>query len=72
VWCAPCRNSATSQAFVAELVPRKTSIRAVSIDISGEYQRAIRDAVPRAEICADALIALVYLCCTGLDIELPR
>ena len=29
------------------------SIRAVSIDMSGEYQRAIRAAVPDAEICFD-------------------
>src|SRR3954463_13205322 len=45
VWCAPGRNSATLQAFFDELGPRKTSIRAVSIDMSGEYQRAIRQAV---------------------------
>jgi transposase len=29
------------------------SIRAVSIDMSGEYQRAIRQAVPHAEVCFD-------------------
>jgi transposase len=53
VWCAPGRNSATLQAFFDELGPRKDSIRAVSIDMSGEYQRAIRAAVPQAEICFD-------------------
>jgi transposase len=53
VWCSPGRNSATLQAFFDELGPRKDSIRAVSIDMSGEYQRAIRDAVPQAEICFD-------------------
>ena len=53
VWCAPGRNSATLQAFFDELGPRKDSIRAVSIDMSGEYQRAIRQAVPDAEICFD-------------------
>jgi len=53
VWCAPGRNSATLQAFFAELGERKTSIRAVSIDMSGEYQRAIRAAAPHAEICFD-------------------
>ena len=53
VWCAPGRNSATLQAFFATLGERKTSIRAVSIDMSGEYQRAIRHAVPDAEICFD-------------------
>jgi hypothetical protein len=53
VWCRPGRNSATLGEFFAELGDRKTSIRAISIDMSGEYQRAIRDAVPDAEICFD-------------------
>jgi transposase len=53
VWCSPGRNSATLQAFFELLGDRKTSIRAVSIDMSGEYQRAIREAVPDAEICFD-------------------
>jgi len=53
VWCRPGRNSATLQAFFDELGPRKESIRAVSIDMSGEYQRAIREAIPQAEICFD-------------------
>jgi transposase len=53
VWCAPGRNSATLQGFFDELGDRKHSIRAVSIDMSGEYQRAIRQAVPDAEICFD-------------------
>ena len=53
VWCAPGRNSATLQGFFDELGPRKDSIRAVSIDMSGEYQRAIRQAVPDAHICFD-------------------
>ena len=53
VWCAPGRNSATLQGFFDELGDRKTSIRAVSIDMSGDYQRAIRDAIPQAEICFD-------------------
>ena len=53
VWCSPGRNSATLQAFFDELGPRKDSIRAVSIDMSGEYQRAIRAAIPDAEICFD-------------------
>ena len=53
VWCAPGRNSATLQGFFDELGDRKDSIRAVSIDMSGEYQRAIRQAVPDAEICFD-------------------
>jgi transposase len=53
VWCSPGRNSATLQAFFDELGESKDSIRAVSIDMSGEYQRAIRHAVPEAEICFD-------------------
>lgn len=53
VWCAPGRNSATLQGFFAELGDRKGSIRAVSIDMSGEYQRAIHAAIPQAEICFD-------------------
>jgi transposase len=53
VWCAPGRNSATLQGFFAELGDRGHSIRAVSIDMSGEYQRAIREALPHAEICFD-------------------
>jgi len=53
VGCAPGRNSATLQGFFDELGDRGESIRAVSIDMSGEYQRAIRAAVPHAEICFD-------------------
>ena len=53
MWCAPGRNSATLQGFFDQLGDRKDSIRAVSIDMSGEYQRAIRSAVPQAEICFD-------------------
>ena len=53
VWCSPGRNSATLQGFFDELGDRKNSIRAISIDMSGEYQRAIRAAVPQAEICFD-------------------
>jgi transposase len=53
VWCAPGRNSATLQAFFDELGDRKHTIKAVSIDMSGEYQRAIRKALPDAEICFD-------------------
>jgi transposase len=51
VWCRPGRNSATLAEFFADLGDRRHSIRAVSIDMSGEYQRALRDAVPRAEVC---------------------
>ena len=53
VWCAPGRNAATLNAFFAELGDRKYSIRAVSIDMSGGYQQAIRDSIPQADICFD-------------------
>jgi transposase len=53
VWCQAGRNSATLAEFFHLLGPRKHSIRAVSIDMSGEYQRAIRDAIPGAQICFD-------------------
>jgi transposase len=39
--------------FFSALGEATASIRAVSIDMSGEYQRAIRAAVPAAEICFD-------------------
>jgi transposase len=53
VWVRKGRNSATLQAFFDQLGARKATIRAVSIDMSGDYQRAIRDAVPHAEIAFD-------------------
>jgi transposase len=52
VWCSPGRNAATLQAFFDELGDRKHSIRAVSIDMSGGYEKAIRDNT-HAEICFD-------------------
>ncbi|MCA1699675.1 MAG: ISL3 family transposase [Actinobacteria bacterium] len=54
VWVRKGRNSATLQAFFTELGERRASIRAVSIDMSGEYQRALHEAVSHAEICFDA------------------
>jgi transposase len=53
VWCAKGRNAATLQAFFDELGPRRQSIRAVSIDMSGGYEKAIRDNAPHAEIAFD-------------------
>jgi transposase len=53
VWCAAGRNAATLQAFFDLLGDRKSSIRAVSIDMSGGYEKAIRDNIPDAEICFD-------------------
>jgi transposase len=53
VWCAQGRNAQTLQRFFDELGDRRESIRAVSIDMSGSYAKAIRDNVPHAEICFD-------------------
>ncbi len=53
VWCAAGRNAATLQAFFDELGERRHSIRAVSIDMSGGYEKAIRQSVPDAEIAFD-------------------
>ena len=53
VWCAAGRNAATLQAFFTELGERRHTIRAVSIDMSGGYEKAIREAVPAAEVCFD-------------------
>jgi transposase len=52
VWLAKGRNSATLQAFFDELGDRRASIRAVSIDMSGGYEKAIR-ANTGAEVCFD-------------------
>jgi transposase len=41
VWCAPGRNAETLQEFFDLLGDRKHSIRAVSIDMSGGYEKAI-------------------------------
>ena len=53
VWVAKGRNAATLQAFFDELGERKATIRAVSIDMSGGYEKAIRDNAPHAEIAFD-------------------
>jgi transposase len=53
VWVAKGRNSATLQAFFTELGERRASIRAVSIDMSGGYEKAIRENAPQAEVCFD-------------------
>jgi len=50
VWCAPGRNAQTLQAFFDLLGERKSSIRAVSIEMSGGYEKAIRE-----ESCRDEL-----------------
>jgi len=53
VWCAKGRNSATLQAFFDELGDRRATIRAISIDMSGGYEKAIRENAPHAEIAFD-------------------
>jgi hypothetical protein len=54
VWCSPGRNAETLQAFFDELGPERTkSIRAVSIDMSGGYEKAIVENAPHAEVCFD-------------------
>ena len=53
VWCAPGRNAATLQQFFDLLGERKQTIRAVSIDMSGGYEKAIRESIPDAEIAFD-------------------
>ena len=53
VWCAPGRNAQTLQAFFDLLGDRRHSIRAVSIDMNGGYEKAIREHLPDAQICFD-------------------
>jgi len=56
VWAAPGRNAQTLQAFFDELTDeQKSSITAVSIDMSAGYEKAIRDpeGLPNAEVCFD-------------------
>jgi transposase len=53
VWSAPGRNAQTLQDFFDALDDRKHSIRAVSIDMNGGYEKAIRAAVPDAAVCFD-------------------
>jgi transposase len=53
VWAKPGRNAATLQAFFDELGENKSSIRAVSIDMNGGYEKAIRHGLPDAEVCFD-------------------
>ncbi len=53
VWCADGRNSQTLGDFFTELGERKHSIRAISIDLSGAYAKAIREQLPDARIAYD-------------------
>ena len=54
VWATEGRNSASLQAFFDGLSDaQKASIRAVSIDMSAGYEKAVRAAVPEAQVCFD-------------------
>jgi len=53
VWAAEGRSAATLQGFFEELGEEKVTIQAVSIDMSAGYEKAIREAVPQAEVCFD-------------------
>jgi transposase len=56
VWAAPGRNAQTLQGFFEQLTDeQKASIKAVSIDMSAGYEKAIRapEGVPHAQVCFD-------------------
>ncbi len=56
VWAAEGRNAASLQAFFDQLTDaQKASIKAVSIDMSAGYEKAIRSeqGLPHAEVCFD-------------------
>lgn len=54
VWAAPGRNAQTLEGFFDQLTDeQKASIQAVSIDMSAGYEKAIRAAVPDAQVCFD-------------------
>lgn len=54
VWATEGRNSASLQAFFDQLSDeQRSSIRAVSIDMSAGYEKAITEAVPDAQIAFD-------------------
>lgn len=54
VWATEGRNAASLNAFFDQLTPeQKQSIRAVSIDMSAGYEKAISAAVPDAQVCFD-------------------
>jgi transposase len=53
VWVAKGRNSTTLQALFDELGDRRATIRAISIDMSGGYEKAIRESCPQAQVAFD-------------------
>ena len=56
VWAAPGRNAQTLQGFFNQLTAeQKASIKAISIDMSAGYEKAIRspEGLPHAQVCFD-------------------
>jgi transposase len=54
VWATEGRNAKSLQAFFDQLTDeQKASIRAVSIDMSAGYEKAITKSVPDAQVCFD-------------------
>jgi transposase len=54
IWAAPGKSAETLGAFFSELGPeRAASIELVSIDMSAAYEKAVREALPHAQIVFD-------------------
>ena len=54
IWAAAGKSSETLEAFFSELGPeRAASIELVSIDMSAAYEKAVREALPHAQIVFD-------------------
>jgi transposase len=53
VWVAEGRSAATLQGFFEELGADAATIQAVSIDMSAGYEKAVKEAIPHAEVCFD-------------------
>jgi transposase len=53
VWVREGRSAATLGEFFSELGAEKATIQAVSIDMSAGYEKAVREAIPHAEVCFD-------------------
>jgi transposase len=71
VWAAPGRSPAVAAQFFAALGPERCrAIEAVSVDLHGGWLAVIRDACPKAAICADPF-RVIKLAGEALD-ELRR
>ena len=53
VWVAEGRSAATLSQFFEELGEEKVTIQAVSMDMSAGYEKAVREAIPHAQIAFD-------------------